>query len=228
MAGDSTPLTSTEPRTHLQRRSDDHVVNIPLSHIRSHASERSQVGDEGHPKMLRQQTGLDSIGQRSFGRRRIRGPGSGDGEPASLNKLGRFYEKLINFSIVTRYLIYIFPLSLILAIPTLIGGFGPGKNAKIGGVRMVWFFLWVSHPLHHAISRLILTVLKIQIIWVSLWVSKLFAKALPYIFMALVGVVSGGVKKYATVIHALELPISLVGWAITSLTTFTPVGNPET
>ena len=45
--------------------------------------------------------------------------------------------------------------------------------------------------------------------------------------MALVGVVSSGVKKYATVIRALELPISLVCWTIACLTTFTPVGNSE-
>lgn len=208
MAEDFIPLNSTESQTHLQGRPSGHAVHIPLTHILSHASERSRGSDEDiapHTEMLREQTGLDSLGQRSLGRRRIRGPGDGVGDPTSLNKLGRFYEKLINFSIVTRYLIYIFPLSLILAIPTLIGGFGPGKDAKIGGVRMVWFFLWI------------------QIIWISLWASKLAAKALPYIFMALVGVVSSGVKKYATVIRALELPISLVGWTITCLTTFTPI-----
>jgi len=150
MAEDFIPLNSTESRTHLQGRPDGHVVHIPLSHIRSHASEKSRGDDEDiatNTKMLREQTGLDSLGQRNLGRRRIRGPGVEVGDPASLNRLGRFYERLINFSIVTRYIIYILPVSLILAIPTLIGGFGPGKDAKIGGVRIVWFFLWVSHPL---------------------------------------------------------------------------------
>lgn len=152
MATDSIPLSPTESGTHLQEKPDDHVVHIPLSHIRSHASEKSRGNGEDHTKMLKQQMRLDSIGHRGLGRRRIRGPGDRDGDPASLNKLGRFYEKLINSSIITRYLIYILPLSLILAIPTLIGGFGPGKNAEIGGVRMVWFFLWVSYPLVKQIS----------------------------------------------------------------------------
>lgn len=62
-----------------------------------------------------------------------------------------------------------------------------------------------------------------QIVWVSLWVSKLVAKALPYVFQTLMGVVSGGVKKYATVIRALEIPLSLVGWAIASMVSFEPV-----
>ena len=154
MAEDPIPLNSTESRTHLQGRPDGHVVHIPLSDIRSHVSGRSRGDEEIAPTigMLREQTGLDSLGQRSLGRRRVRGPGDGVGGPTSLNRLGRFYEKLINCSIVTRYLIYVLPLSLILAIPILIGGFGPGKDAKIGGVRIVWFFLWVSHPLAKSIN----------------------------------------------------------------------------
>jgi hypothetical protein len=54
-------------------------------------------------------------------------------------------------------------------------------------------------------------------------VSKLAAKALPVVFQTLVGVVSSGVKKYALVIQALELPLSLVGWAVASLASFLPV-----
>ncbi len=53
--------------------------------------------------------------------------------------------------------------------------------------------------------------------------SKLAAKALPVVFQTLVGVVSSGVKKYALVIQALELPLSLVGWAVASLASFLPV-----
>lgn len=49
------------------------------------------------------------------------------------------------------------------------------------------------------------------------------AKALPVVFQTLVGVVSSSVKKYALVIKALEVPISLVGWAIASLCSFLPV-----
>ena len=51
--------------------------------------------------------------------------------------------------------------------------------------------------------------MQLEIVWSSLWVSKLFAKALPWIFQALVGVVSASVKKYSLVIRALEIPLSL-------------------
>ena len=70
---------------------------------------------------------------------------------------------------------------------------------------LVWIFAWV------------LTV------WVALWASKLFAKILPYIFEFLCGIVSSGTRKYALVIKALEIPISLAGWALASLATFQPV-----
>jgi hypothetical protein len=65
----------------------------------------------------------------------------------------------------------------------------------------------------------------ILLVWLSLWVSKIFAHFLPHIFQFAVGVVSPGVRKYAMVIKALEIPLSLIGWAVASLLTFTPVST---
>lgn len=59
--------------------------------------------------------------------------------------------------------------------------------------------------------------------WLSLWISKIVAHFLPRIFQSLMGVVSAGTRKYALVIKALEIPLSLVGWAVASLATFRPV-----
>lgn len=55
------------------------------------------------------------------------------------------------------------------------------------------------------------------------------AHFLPKVFQILAGVVSSGVRKYALVLRALEIPLSLVGWAVTSLATFIPlmVHNPD-
>lgn len=78
-------------------------------------------------------------------------------------------------------------------------------------MRLVWFFSWV------------------EIIWLSIWVSKIVAHYLPYLFQVFAGVVSSGVRKYSLVIRALEIPLSLVGWAVTSLATFVPImtRNPD-
>ncbi|KAL8697178.1 MAG: hypothetical protein Q9201_007265 [Fulgogasparrea decipioides] len=127
-----------------------------------------------------------------------------DGEEDTLTQMGKIYDKILNFSLVTRYFLYVLPLALIVAIPIIIDATAK-HNASLGGVRIVWFFSWV------------------EIVWLSLWVSKLVAKALPYVFRFLCGIVSSGTRKYMLVLKALEIPLSLVGWALTSLATFIPI-----
>jgi hypothetical protein len=79
-------------------------------------------------------------------------------------------------------------------------------------VRIVWFFMWLL------------------ISWVGLWVSKLFAHFLPILFQFFAGIVSSGTRKYALILRALEIQISLTGWALISLATFKPImtRNPDT
>ncbi|KAF2425283.1 hypothetical protein EJ08DRAFT_672152 [Tothia fuscella] len=129
----------------------------------------------------------------------------------TLTRMGRIYAKIVNFSVVTRYFLYVLPLALVLAVPIIVGATA-ARKAQIGGIRIVWLFTWI------------------EIVWLSLWVSKLFARSLPRVFKFVVGVVSSGVRKYALVIRALEIPLSLVGWALVSLLTFTPLmlRNPDT
>ncbi|KAI9847033.1 MAG: hypothetical protein M1838_001073 [Thelocarpon superellum] len=127
-----------------------------------------------------------------------------DGEEQVMTRMGQFYDRILNFSLVTRYFIYVLPLALAIAVPIVIGATA-APRALIGGVRIVWFFTWI------------------EIIWLSLWVSKLFARTTPYIFQFLCGIVSSGTRKYATVLEELEIPMSLVGWALASWATFIPM-----
>ncbi|RDW74940.1 hypothetical protein BP6252_06082 [Coleophoma cylindrospora] len=131
-----------------------------------------------------------------------------DGEEQSVNALGRFYKKIVNFSVVTRYFVYVLPVALVLAAPIVIFAVLYPK-ATIGGMRAFLFFSWL------------------EIIWLSIWISKLVSKAIPYVFMALCGVVSSGTRKYASVLRALELPLSFVGWAVTTLVTFTALTTDQ-
>lgn len=125
-------------------------------------------------------------------------------EDGTVTRMGRFYTKILNFSVVTRYFIYVLPLALAIAIPIIIGATAAPK-AKIGGVRIVWFFTWV------------------EVVWLSLWVSKVICHYIPFVFQFLCGIVSSGTRKYALILKALEIPLSLVGWSVTSLATFIPV-----
>jgi len=66
-----------------------------------------------------------------------------DGERDSISQMGVFYDKVRSFSIVTRYLMYVLPLGLVFLIPIVIGA-TVAKDANIGGVSMMWFFIWVE------------------------------------------------------------------------------------
>ncbi|KAI1803126.1 Mechanosensitive ion channel-domain-containing protein [Daldinia bambusicola] len=146
-------------------------------------------------------------------------------EVASLNAMGRFYNKLIHASVVTRYLVYIVPVGVLLAVPmiviralnkqdTLRAGHGPRLNdvnetpaVYDTGPRLIDLFLWI------------------ELSWLALWVGKVVAHLLPPVFMFFTGVVSAGTRKYAIVIRALEIPLSLFFWALATFFIFTGLLN---
>ena len=191
---------------------NDATVDIPLAGVTAKTgARRSGTINSAHrqPHYPNQQMSEKAgfLTRHVAGRRKVArktGHTGRDGEDDSVTTMGIIYNKLLNFSIITRYLLYILPVGVILAIPIVIGAVA-AKSASIGGVRIVWFFAWL------------LT------IWVSLWASKLVAKCLPAVFQFLCGIVSSGTRKYAMVLSALELYLSLAGWALASLATFIPV-----
>jgi small-conductance mechanosensitive channel len=196
---------------------NDATIDIPLEQVQTNASSAGRR----NPNQMADTLDLKGFemnekgsGPAAFfrGRRQKPVPGDAtgrvgyDGEEDTLTTMGKVYSKILNFSIFTRYLLYVFPLGAVIAIPIIVGSlYNDRRKPKIGGVPINWFFTWV------------------EVIWLSLWVSKLFSHFLPFIFQILVGVVSSGVRKYATVISKLEIPLSLVGWAVTSLATFKPI-----
>jgi len=145
--------------------------------------------------------------RRAGGRRRkleAQGKGANAPEDGSLTVMGRIYNKIYHFSLITRYLLYVAPVALLIAIPIIVGG-TIGPVARIGGTRITFFFTWI------------------EVVWCSIWVAKLVTHFLPFVFQFIVGVVSSGTRKYALILAALEIPLSLVGWAVTSLVTFRPL-----
>lgn len=119
----------------------------------------------------------------------------------SLTAMGRFYDKVVSFSVVTRYMVYVVPVAAIIAIPIALGA-TTATETKVGGMRLLWFFLWI------------------ELVWLSIWIAKLFAQFLPYMFVFLCGVVSPGTRKYALILRNVEIPLSLVGWAVATNATF--------
>ena len=199
------PNTSTQDMVNP----NDATIDIPLTQVTTKTGARKMDISTTSNQQHNEKAGY--FPQHVAGRRKVatedgstrRGA---DGEEEVLTRMGKIYNKILNFSIVTRYLVYVLPVALLFAIPIIVGATAAPK-AEAGGVRIVWIFSWV------------------EIVWLSLWGSKLFAKFLPHLFQFLCGIVSSGTRKYALVLQALEIPLSLSGWALTSLATFIPVSH---
>lgn len=130
------------------------------------------------------------------------------GEDMGLNAMGRIYYKIIGFSTVTRYLVYVVPVAIVLAVPLVVIPItGHYNDTRVGGSgldapRLFDLFLWI------------------EVSWLCLWGGKIVAHLLPHVFMFFCGVVSSGTRKYATVIKNMEMPISLFFWALASWLVF--------
>ncbi|KAF2167035.1 hypothetical protein M409DRAFT_22473 [Zasmidium cellare ATCC 36951] len=199
---------------------NDATIDIPLEQVQTNASSTGGLRNQNTTAQMRSNQPSDhspSNEKSGFFRGRRAKPTGGvqgtgrvgyDGEEDTLTTMGKIYSKIYSFSIVTRYFFYVLPLGILIAVPIIVGAILENRKSGppgFGGVPILWFFVWV------------------EIVWCSLWVSKVVAHFLPFVFQIFVGVVSSGVRKYATVLRALEIPLSLVGWAVTSLATFKPL-----
>jgi hypothetical protein len=185
-----TTIRSNGSSTGARRAVDDGISPIDFPPQKSFPQDREKAGFFNRVAGRRKVVKNDQM-------RRV----NSDDEGTSLTTMGKIYDKIVNFSTITRYMVYVIPVGLVLAVPVVITA-TIAQNARIGGVRMVWFWSWV------------------EIVWFSVWISKLIAKAIPSIFMFLCGVVSSGTRKYALAIKNLEVPITLLGWTATSFATF--------
>lgn len=191
--------------------------DIPLSTVKSRASSTGARRSDQVNVPLSDSTEADE--KQHHGRRKAAVPvrRGTDGEDVSVNILGRMYAKIINFNASLRYLIYIVPVGLILAIPIMVlAAMGLMEEIPVGnetqtrddeevvvlGPPLFKIFLWV------------------EIAWLTIWAGKLVAFFLPLAFMFLCGVVSSGTRKYATVLRNLNIPLSLFFWALASWITF--------
>lgn len=194
--------------------------DIPLTTVRSNVSTGVRHANlSGDPDPTEAQNPAEKSGHhlhlRPAGRRRkTEEQGLDDStrlapEETRLNAMGRLYAKIVGFSFVTRYLVYVVPIAILLAVPLVllpvtgnkdnifVGSFRPnGSNELIQGPTLFTLFLWI------------------EISWVSLWAAKIVAWLLPHIFMFFCGIVSKGVRKYATVLSNLSIPLSLFFWAL--------------
>lgn len=192
----------------LNASMDNRTTEIPLQTVVSHTPSQSPTSkDEKSEK-----TGMFHRGRRRLVKVDSKTgaplpPRAHEEEKTALNRMGRIYTKILNYSIVTRYMIYVAPVALLLAIPIILSQTGT-ISGSISGTNQKMFWIWI------------------EIIWLSFWVMKIVAHFLPKIFEFLIGVVSPGVKKYAMLLRAVEKPLSFVFWMIVNQATFPALVQP--
>lgn len=210
--------------------------DIPLTQVRSNASSTGarkpkQGTATGFSMEVKSTEESEKHGFFHRGRRQAKKDNGAEeneklsSDETSLNAMGKLYYKIIGASVVTRYLVYIVPVAILLAVPLIVipatgnkdkilVGHGSRTNADTEAVAtyapgptLFNLFLWI------------------ELAWLSLWVGKIVAHLLPPVFMFFTGVVSAGTRKYAIVIRALEIPLSLFFWAMATFFIFTGLIN---
>jgi len=127
-----------------------------------------------------------------------------DTRSGSGSRLARVYAKVMGYSTITRYAIYILPLGGIIAVPIILGATA-ARRAEIGGVKLYWFFAWI------------------EVVWIGLWASKLVAYLIPGAVRALGQIASTPTGRHVRLLRELKVPMTLVCWTVTALVTFFPV-----
>lgn len=233
-------MSLRSPRGHGFMPIDSNTMDdIPLNKMRSNASTIG-VGARRPDQTAAHATDMDGPGEKPAnaakpglaGRRRVqkdlKRSGSNLSEPPELKFMGRVYRKITGYSPLTKYGVIILPVAAVLAAPLAalpLTGNMDKDRVRLGGkegsgISLFWLFVWL------------------EISWFSIWAvrctpsllplcpadntrqGKLVAHLLPPIFMFFSGVVSSGTRKYATVIRALEIPLSLFFWGLASWLSF--------
>ncbi|KAG4433479.1 hypothetical protein IFR05_011044 [Cadophora sp. M221] len=122
----------------------------------------------------------------------------------------KLYRRCLGLPFLTNILLYVLPVGALLAIPIICGA-TIAKTASVGGVRILWLFIWI------------------EVVWVSLWACHATAIILPFLFRGLLGMLKPGWRDYGLAVRALQTPLGLLGWTLCSLATFAPImlRNPD-
>ena len=120
-------------------------------------------------------------------------------------KVAKFFKYIHGSSWLVRYVTYIAPVTILLLIPLLIGAFLPaGQDANVGGVRLVWFGIWL------------------EIVWLTLWLARIIAKGIPVPFGLISSLFTNNSKKWRDLGKQLEVPATLFFWFLAIEISFLP------
>ena len=119
-------------------------------------------------------------------------------------KVAQIFKKIHNSSFLVRYFCYIVPVVLIILIPLLLGAL-VFRQATVGGVRLMWFCVWL------------------EVVWLTLWGARIVARMLPYPVGVVASMLTNNSKKWKDMSKQLEIPATLFFWALASEISFLPI-----
>ena len=175
----------------------------------------------------------------------------GDSEEEGLTQLGLKWQR-IRRNVLLRYIIYIVPVAIVLAIPIVL------FSTVYKGKKIISkFTVSAQTPIYTSnitsiepaaangsttYNNTASTVYRqtsttdnsdgihylglfiwIEVVWVLLWVAKLMAQAVPIVFQTIGGAIHTGIRKYWLVLKAVEIPLSLFFWAILMISSWSVI-----
>ncbi|KAI9731964.1 MAG: hypothetical protein M1834_004415 [Cirrosporium novae-zelandiae] len=105
----------------------------------------------------------------------------------------KFFKKVHQSSFLIRYFTYIVPIFAILLIPLLLGAL-LFKESSVGGVRLLWFSIWL------------------EIVWLTLWGGRIAAKMIPWPLGVVASLFTNNEKKWRDLGKQLEVPATIFFW----------------
>ncbi|KAL2036836.1 hypothetical protein N7G274_010379 [Stereocaulon virgatum] len=197
--------TRSESREEEQRLEDDLAMleaerMVSKSHSHNHMGELTRTHTIHH-KRTRQEpvdefdVNTNPIHERASG---FRPPDHPEGTFA------KTFKRIHESSFLVRYFMYIVPLVLIILIPLMLGGL-VFKRATVGGVRLLWFCVWL------------------EVVWLTLWGGRITAKALPWPVGLVSSMFTNNSKKWRDMAKQLEIPATLFFWLLAALISFLPI-----
>ncbi|KAH9485389.1 Mechanosensitive ion channel protein Msy2 [Psilocybe cubensis] len=169
-----------------------------------HDPERAGLPSSGNSPKARQQGDYLELGggQSGLSQSDLRLP---DGQ-VPVTKVGRVYSYLVSASIVTRWILFIVPILGIIWIPGILN-LTSFPNAKVWGVKLIWWSIWLS------------------VLWGGACVSKITRsiRIAPYFIRATVGVVAVSSRRYIDWLQALHRYIALFAWTVALWASFSPL-----
>ncbi|KAI9808994.1 MAG: hypothetical protein M1825_002283 [Sarcosagium campestre] len=117
--------------------------------------------------------------------------------------LAKFFKHVHNSSFLVRYFTYITPIVALILVPLLLGAL-VFKRANVGGVRLLWFSVWL------------------QVVWLTLWAGRILAKCLPWPIGLISSMFTNNSKKWRDMGKQLEVPATIFFWWLGIQISFLP------